>query len=105
MLVIQLIINKSDWLSVLHIVDTDPVLNCIAVSNLLVPRLSCCHSILKLKPTPDVVYLWVRLGELVNRVEDVSVQGCTVLPKGLQTQSSFLTPLHAWASYILHDPT
>lgn len=88
----------------LHNVDTDPVLNGIAVSNLNIPPLSCFNSILKLKPTPDlVVYLWVLVGALAYRVEDVSIQGCAVLPKGLHAQSFFMTPRHAGPSHILEQ--
>ena len=59
MLLVQLLLHESDWLSVLHIVETDHVINGLAVSNFLIPPLGGGHSILKLKPSLyHVVYQW-----------------------------------------------
>jgi hypothetical protein len=67
MLVMQLLLHESDWLPVLYIVDTDHVINGLAVSNFLIPPLGGGHSILRLKPTPyHAVYLWTGIGVLVN---------------------------------------
>ena len=43
MLLIQLLLHASDWLSVLHIVDTNHVINSLTVSNILIPPLGGCH--------------------------------------------------------------
>ena len=50
---------------------------------------------------PQFLYLWDQIGQLVNRVENVSVQSCRVFSLGLQAQGTCMTPVHYWPVHVL----
>ena len=88
------LIHQDLYLPVFDDVHTQPGLLIDTVQDLIIPVLHCGLQVLKRSYQSDqLIYLW--LGEvcIVKRVQDINVQGCTVLAKSLESQGSFVAPV------------
>ena len=88
------LVSEDLGLPVLDRVYTGPLLDPLAVQDLIIPSLHGGDDILKTKPQVyQLVYLWHWEAEFILGMKNIHMKSCTVLSQSLERQGSFVTPV------------